>query len=114
MIATYTFYFAQPWWLAACALAVPMVWMGLRNLNSLWLPRRVAAVLMRAAVVCLLAMLLARPMLAEKSDQLTVLAVVDRSKSIPLVMDDKGPPPTSWPLWTLPRRPASPNCPAAT
>ena len=90
MIATYTFYFAQPWWLVACALAVPMVWMGLRNLNSLWLPRRLAAVLLRTTVVCLLAMLLARPMMAEKSDQLTVLAVVDRSLSIPLKLQENG------------------------
>ena len=90
MIATYTFYFAQPWWLAACALAVPMAWMGLRNLSSLWLPRRLAAVLLRTAVVCLLAMLLARPMMAEKSDQLTVLTVVDRSLSIPLKLQESG------------------------
>ena len=45
---------------AAVALVVPLVWMGLRNLNSLSLSRRLAAVILRAAVVLILAALLAR------------------------------------------------------
>ena len=35
MIATYGFYFAQPLWLLACLLVVPLVWTALRSLTAL-------------------------------------------------------------------------------
>ncbi len=83
MIAAVGFRFAQPWWLLACALAVPVVWLGWRSLASLGRARRVAAIGLRVLVIWLLAALLARPMLSSKHEELTLIAVIDRSRSIP-------------------------------
>lgn len=83
MIASYDFYFSQPWWLIVTLLVVPMAWLGLRNLKSLGKPRLIAAIVLRGLVIALLAAILARPLLGEKSEQITLLAVMDRSQSIP-------------------------------
>lgn len=82
--ATIVFYFTQPWWLALAAVLGPLViWTGLRNLSSLSTPRRVLVVALRVALIVLLSALLARPMWGRKNDSLTLLTVVDRSKSVP-------------------------------
>ena len=83
MNATYQFYFAQPWWLLACALVVPMIWLGRQSLTALGRTRRIMAQTLRVSVVVVLAVVLARPTLAKKSKNLTVIAVIDRSQSIP-------------------------------
>jgi len=79
---SYSFYFGQPWWLAACVLLVPIVWLGLGSLAALGRYRRVMAIVLRCLVVLILIGLLARPMLARKSRHLTLIAVIDRSQSI--------------------------------
>jgi Ca-activated chloride channel homolog len=79
----YGFYLGQPWWLLASLVAVPMLWLAGRNLGALGGGRRVAAMVLRIAVVLLLAVLLARPTLVQKSRRTTVIAVIDRSQSIP-------------------------------
>jgi len=79
----YGFHLGQPWWLAAGLVIGPMVWLAGRNLAALGKGRRTAAVLLRAIVVLLLAVLLARPMLVQESRRTTVIAVLDRSQSIP-------------------------------
>ena len=79
----YGFYFGQPWWLAACVLLVPIVWMARRNLTSLGRVRRWSAILLRCLVVLILVCLLARPSLTRRSKHLTVITVIDRSESIP-------------------------------
>ena len=83
MTGMFGLYFAQPWWLAACVLIVPVVWLGRRNLGSLGGLRRFFAVLLRTAVILVLVFLLARLTFARTSEELTVITVIDRSQSIP-------------------------------
>ena len=83
LIAASRFHFAQPWWLLAAALALPLAWMAWRPLAALGSARRVLAIALRTAVVGLLAGLLARPMLSRTHEQLTLVAISDRSQSIP-------------------------------
>jgi len=79
----YGFYLGQPWWLLASLVIVPMIWLARRNLAALGRGRRGAAVGLRVLIVLLLAILLAKPMLVQKSRRATVIAVLDRSQSIP-------------------------------
>ncbi|HUT29006.1 MAG TPA: VWA domain-containing protein [Sedimentisphaerales bacterium] len=83
MTASYSFYFAQPWWLLALVLLAPVIWLAQRSLNTLGRVRRTMAIVLRCLVIIILVMLLARPMLSQKNEQLTVIAVIDRSQSIP-------------------------------
>jgi uncharacterized membrane protein len=82
-VAAYGFYFAHPWWLLAALAVVPLVWVALRSLRPLSKARRWTAIVVRVLVVLLLAALLARPMLTRRQENLTVIAVVDRSLSVP-------------------------------
>jgi len=83
MTYTYGFYFSQPWWLIGLILLVPVIWLGLRNLAALGTTRRVMAITIRCLVIIILVALLARPILTRKSKRLTLVAVIDRSQSIP-------------------------------
>jgi uncharacterized membrane protein len=83
MTHSYGFYFSQPWWLVGCLLLVPIVWLGWRNLTALGPVRQVLAIVLRCVVIIILLALLARPMLTRKSQRLTLIAVIDRSQSIP-------------------------------
>ncbi|MBI9016643.1 MAG: VWA domain-containing protein [Phycisphaerae bacterium] len=83
MIAAYDFYFAKPWWLLACALIVPAIWIAWANLASLGNVRRYVAIGLRCLVIFLLAAMLARPKLAEENQTLAVMAVIDHSSSVP-------------------------------
>ncbi len=83
MTYTYGFYFSQPWWLIGLILLVPVIWLGLRNLAALGPARRVMAITIRCLVIIILVALLARPILTRKSRRLTLVAVIDRSQSIP-------------------------------
>ena len=65
-----------------------MLWLARRNLAALGGVRRVVAIVSRAVVVLLLVVLLARPMLVRKSRRATVIAVVDRSQSIPVELSE--------------------------
>ena len=79
----YDFYFLQPFWLLACLLAVPVVWLAHRSLGGLPTARRIIATVLRVLVVLLLAVILARPTIAKNSRQLTLITVMDRSQSVP-------------------------------
>ncbi|MBN2138789.1 MAG: VWA domain-containing protein [Sedimentisphaerales bacterium] len=83
MTYSYGFYFSRPWWLAACVLLVVIVWLGRRSLTTMGPVRRVLAIGLRCLVVLVLIALLARPMLTQTSELLTVITVLDRSQSIP-------------------------------
>jgi uncharacterized membrane protein len=83
MTYDYGFYFTRPWWLAAGVLLIGIVWLGRRSLSTLGRHRRVLAIGLRCMVIFILIALLARPMLTKTSERLTVIAVVDRSQSIP-------------------------------
>jgi uncharacterized membrane protein len=83
MIYAYGFYFGRPWWLVGCFLLAPLIWLGLRNLAALGPLRRVLAIVLRCLVVIILIALLAQPMLTRTSKRMTLIAVIDRSQSIP-------------------------------
>jgi uncharacterized membrane protein len=83
MTDAYGFYLGQPWWLLAGLVVVPMIWLARRNLAALGTGRRVAAMVLRALGVLILVVLLSRPMLVREGRSATVIAVVDRSQSIP-------------------------------
>ena len=89
MMYNYGFNFGQPWWLLGSILLVPIVWMAIRNLNSLTPVRRWCAIILRCIVVLLLVILLARPNLTRKSKNLTVIIVLDRSQSISQELQEK-------------------------
>ena len=83
MIATYGFYFEQPWWLVCGLIAGPVAYLAWRSLRAIGVLRRVAAIALRIAVVLVLAATLARPSITETHDKLALLAVMDRSQSVP-------------------------------
>ncbi len=82
-MTAYGFYLGQPWWLAVGLVIVPMIWLARRNLAALGTGRRMAAVVLRTLAVLILVVLLTRPMLVRENRSATVIAVVDRSQSIP-------------------------------
>ncbi len=83
LAATYRFYFAQPWWLMASVLLVPIVWLAQRYLTTLGPIRRILAIILRCMLIIVLIALLARLTRTKKNEQLTVIVVIDRSQSIP-------------------------------
>jgi uncharacterized membrane protein len=83
MIATYGLYFEQPWWFVCGLIAVPVAYLAWRSLRAIGAVRRVAAITLRVAVVLVLAATLARPSRTETHDALALLAVMDRSQSVP-------------------------------
>jgi uncharacterized membrane protein len=82
-MTAYGFYLGQPWWLVAGLLIIPMIWLARRNLAALGAGRRAAALVLRVLAVLILVVLLTRPMLVRENRRATVIAVVDRSQSIP-------------------------------
>lgn len=88
MNSTYSLYLLQPWWLAACVLIVPIVWIGLKNLSSLSRVRRTLAIVLRMIVIVILILLLGRLTVGRKSNLLTTITVIDRSLSIPENLGD--------------------------
>ncbi len=88
MIASYGLHLARPWWLLAAALAIPAVVMAWKNLAPLGRVRRFIAAGLRVTVIVLLAIILAAPSLARKGETVTVIAVVDRSRSIPEALQE--------------------------
>lgn len=82
MTATISIYFAQPWWLVLALLTIPAAWLGIRSMTSLGTVRRYLAIILRCAGILLLVLLLARLMVAQRNEHVTVVAVIDRSQSI--------------------------------
>lgn len=77
------FYFAQPWWLLACLLVIPAIWLARRNASAIGRGRNIVSIILRSAVIILLAVILARGMVTTSSDAMTLVAVLDRSLSVP-------------------------------
>ncbi len=86
----YRLYFAQPWWLLGCLFVIPVIWLGFRYLGGLSRARRVMAVAARCVLILILIALLARLTRARKSDEVAVIAVIDRSLSIPSELQKAG------------------------
>lgn len=74
--------FEQPLWLWLLVLIAPAAWIGLRWLVSMSRLRRASAVLTRAALITLLAMMLGGATLVRQTDRLATIAVVDVSGSV--------------------------------
>ncbi|MCK5176028.1 MAG: VWA domain-containing protein, partial [Planctomycetes bacterium] len=83
IMTDYSYYFVQPWWLLGLLLVVPIIWLACRNLAALSRTRRTLATVLRCLVIIVLIALLARLTRSQKNEQLTVIAVIDRSRSIP-------------------------------
>ena len=79
----HSYYFAQPWWLLLGLLAIPAVGLGIRSWATLGTTRRILTLLLRVLVILLLAAIMARLTRGEKNDDVTVIAIVDKSLSIP-------------------------------
>ena len=74
---------AHPLWLLAALAAVPAILLAWRPLEAVGPRRRAVVVAVRTLVILLLALLLAEPLLARRHDQVTLIAVIDRSQSVP-------------------------------
>jgi len=79
---TVPFDFEQPQWLWLCALVPVLVVASLRSLAGLDPARRIAALIVRSALVVLVAVCLAHVRHVQRSDDLTVLFLMDRSYSV--------------------------------
>jgi uncharacterized membrane protein/Mg-chelatase subunit ChlD len=75
--------FEHPAWLWSLLLWIPIIWLGRRSMVGLGPWRQWVAIALRVVSVALLAALLARPLYVRKFDQVTVVAVLDRSQSVP-------------------------------
>lgn len=73
----------QPVWLVALILIVPIVWLGQQRLQALSPVRKWTAMGLRCVGVILLVLLLARLVRVERSEDMTLITVIDRSQSIP-------------------------------
>ncbi|MEM7576783.1 MAG: VWA domain-containing protein, partial [Planctomycetota bacterium] len=74
--------FDHPALLSLLLLAVPIVWRGWFGLRVLDRPRRITALVLRCAVLGLIVAMLAGLSTQRRHNDLTVLAVVDRSASV--------------------------------
>ncbi len=88
VIGSISIYFGQPWWLALSLLLVPAVWLGVRSMTSVGTVRRTLAMTLRCVGILLLVILLARLKIAQQNEHVTVVAVIDRSQSIPPALLD--------------------------
>ena len=88
-MATYQLSFAQPLWLSAALLLIPLLWLARSSLIYLNPLRRSLVIVLRILVVLLLVALLARPRLVQENQNLSVIAVIDRSQSIPADRQDQ-------------------------
>jgi len=82
LAVTLPFDFQQPQWLWLCAIVPLLVVTSLRSLAGLDPVRRVAALVVRSLLVIAVAVCLARVRHVQRSDDLTVLFLMDRSYSV--------------------------------
>jgi len=74
--------FEQPVWLWLLLLAIPVVYLALRWLGAMSLPRRWSAAVARVAFIALVAGILAGATAVRPTSRLAVIAVVDISESV--------------------------------
>ncbi len=74
--------FREPVWLLLILLAIPLAWFGLRWFKSMSRARAISAVVMRSALIALVAMMLAGAATVQRTDRLAVIAVIDVSGSM--------------------------------
>lgn len=88
--SAFVFYLDRPVWLVALLLIVPIIWLGWRHMVALGPVRRWGAIVLRCLVMLTLVLLLARLVLARMHETVTVIAVIDRSRSIPTEQAEQG------------------------
>ncbi|MFO0342114.1 MAG: VWA domain-containing protein [Planctomycetota bacterium] len=76
--------FERPWLLLLLGLLPLVWWLGFRSLAGLGGLRRVLALLLRSLVLTLLVLALAEMSWQKRTDQLTVIYLLDQSESIPV------------------------------
>jgi Mg-chelatase subunit ChlD len=75
--------FDRPVWLLLLAVVPVVWWLSLRSLAGLGPVRRVVAIVLRSAVIVLLVLAAAELQWLQQSKRLTVIYLIDQSKSIP-------------------------------
>ena len=76
--------FDRPGWLILCLLVLPIIYYARHGLSKSGSRNRaIASTTLRVIVICLLAVAIARPVWKEQGEGVAVIAVVDRSLSIP-------------------------------
>ena len=83
MMGSYQFTFPSPWPLLLLALLPLAAWISFRRPTAMGRFRRLVALGLRCLVLALLVLALADTQAVRRSDQLTVLYVLDQSLSIP-------------------------------
>lgn len=81
--------FERPIWLVLIALVLPAYVMARRSIGGLSPLKTHITFAIRVVVITLLAMALARPTWLKKGEGLTVIVIVDRSRSIPLPLREE-------------------------
>ncbi|MFO0265251.1 MAG: VWA domain-containing protein, partial [Planctomycetota bacterium] len=76
--------FERPWLLLLLGLLPLVWWLGFRSLAGLGGLRRILALLLRSIVLTLLVLALAEMSWQKRTDQLTVIYLLDQSESIPV------------------------------
>jgi len=74
--------FEHPEALWLLLLAGPIVWLGLRSLAALEPTRRIMAIALRLVVLVILVLMLGGLQMVQQHEDLTVMAIVDRSESV--------------------------------
>ncbi|MCH8215904.1 MAG: VWA domain-containing protein [Planctomycetes bacterium] len=82
LIGNHELYLGQPWWLLGMGMILPLIAWAWKNLQTLSPVRRTLILCLRALSLVLLILMLARLTYATINDELTVIAVLDRSQSI--------------------------------
>ena len=80
--------FDRPGWLVLLLLVVPVFLLARRSIGGLSRSKVWATLLIRAVVIVLLTMSLARPVWSKRGKGLTVTVILDRSQSIPLALQE--------------------------
>jgi uncharacterized membrane protein/Mg-chelatase subunit ChlD len=83
LVTDFPLQFEHPLYLTGLAICVPAVWLGLRSMSGLGPFRQRVAIALRVLVLAILVVLLAGPLYAKRFKHLSVVAIVDRSRSVP-------------------------------
>lgn len=82
--------FLSPTWLLLIPLLAGLsLWIARRSLSGLGRSTRVAALVVRVLVICLLAGAMAEPQLRKESEDVAVNAVIDASRSVPTELQQR-------------------------
>jgi len=72
----------HPWWLLLILLAIPFGWIGVRSFHAMSRLRVGSAVLLRSALIALIALMLAGASAVQTSERLATILLVDVSGSV--------------------------------